>query len=860
VKIWRGHAECRSSAHKVAVRLGGIVTILTISFSGVAPAPAALGDSGSSTAGTDFWVTFPPNAGSATYDLDISGSQATTGTVSPEGASPIPFSVTVGQVTTVAVTDVVPLSDEDNVVSEGIHITAGAPVTVYGLNLLDGTSDAYTAIPTAALGTRYRVASYGPTIGLPSRLTVVAPSDGTVITVTPSVTVGSHTAGSPFTEDLSQGQVYTLADDLGDLTGSLVTSNNPVAVYGSVDCVDINSGGGGACDLIMQQMPPTTEWGTDFVAVRFAKQQNGDPFRVIADTDGTVVSVNGTQVATLGAGQYYQQTLAPPSGSDLNVGVHITTSEPALVIQYQTAGTYTEGSTSTTGDPSMMLVPPDQQFLSSYTVGVPSQFVVNDANVAVPTSATSSLLLDGSPVSASAFAPIAGTDFSSAQLPLTSGSHTLSAALPFGVWVYGENSANSYAYPGGYSTSPVATIASLSLGGTQPYVAQVGQQICIPVTVEDGNGNPVVGVLVNASVTGANPTSTYALSDSSGIADICYTGANVGTDTVTLTSGSVTTSTTVSFTLVATTTTTLTGTSTTITSTTTTLTPTTATSGPTVPIPTTSVAPPPPSSSSTTAPSVPSTTVPPRIPPLVPTGGGVAATPGGTGYWAISGTGGVDSYGNAGTYGSERGTHLNAPIVGLASTSSGRGYWLVGADGGVFAFGDAHFYGSVSGRHLNQKVVGIARTPNNGGYWLVAADGGVFTFGDAHFYGSVSGRHLNQKIVGIAATPSGRGYWLVGADGGVFAFGDAQFYGSMAPTRLNQPAVGIAATPNGGGYWLVAADGGVFAFGDAHFLGSTGAAPKAKIVGLLAYADLGYSLITASGSPVSFGHVPSLKG
>jgi IgGFc binding protein/Bacterial Ig-like domain (group 1) len=876
-------ASRRSHARKTVAGPGAIVAVLAACVFSLAPAPMAFGDGGTTTVGTDFWVTFPPNYASSgiTYDLDISGSQATTGSVTPQGASSIPFSVTVGQVTTVAVTDVVPQADDDDTVDEGVHITAAAPVTVYGLNIANGTSDAYTALPTPALGTRYRVASYGPTIsGYPSRLTVVAASDGTTVTVTPSVTVGSHTAGAPFTEDLSQGEVYTLADNAGDLTGTLITSNNPVAVYGSVDCVDISSGAGGACDVIMQQMPPATEWGTDFVAVRFAKQQNGDPFRVVADTDGTVVSVNGAQVATLNAGQYYQTTLAPPSGSDLNVGVHITTSQPALVVQYQTAGTYTEGATSTTGDPSMMVVPPDQQFLSSYTVGVPSQFVVNDANIVIPTSATSSLLLDGSQVSASAFGPIAGTSFSSAQLPLQPGSHTLSASLPFGVWVYGENSANSYAYPGGYSASPVATIASLSLGGTQPYSAQVGQQICIPVTVEDANGNPVAGILVTASVTGANPTSTYATTGSTGTTDICYTGTNAGTDTVTLTAGSVTTSATVNYTAAPATTTTLTPTSTTVVptsvSTTTTLTPTTTTVVPTsvststtsvtntAPVPPVSSSPTPlataaPTSSTTSAPRTAST-VPASMPLPVPTGGGVAATPAGAGYWAFTGTGQISSYGDAGAYGSEKGKQLRAPITGLASTTNGRGYWLVGADGGVFNFGDAHFYGSMSGRHLDQKVVGIARTPDNRGYWLVGADGGVFNFGDAHFYGSMSGRHLDQKVVGIAAAPHGHGYWLVAADGGVFAFGDAHFYGSMVPTRLNRSAVGIAAAPDGHGYWLVAADGGVFAFGDAHFYGSTGANPTATIVGLVANGDMGYRLITASGHPVNFGLVPRLGG
>jgi hypothetical protein len=216
---------------------------------------------------------------------------------------------------------------------------------------------------------------------------------------------------------------------------------------------------------------------------------------------------------------------------------------------------------------------------------------------------------------------------------------------------------------------------------------------------------------------------------------------------------------------------------------------------------------------------------------------GVAAAPGGLGYWVVAADGGIFTYGNAVFEGSAGGIHLNQPIVGMAATPTGRGYWLVASDGGVFAFGDAVFEGSTGGIHLNQPIVGMAATPTGRGYWLVASDGGVFAFGDAVFSGSMGGHRLNQPIVGMASTPTGQGYWLVAADGGIFAFGGAPFEGSMGGTALNQPIVGMAATPTGRGYWLVASDGGVFAFGDAPFEGSDGGTPKhAVAVGIASRA------------------------
>jgi hypothetical protein len=217
--------------------------------------------------------------------------------------------------------------------------------------------------------------------------------------------------------------------------------------------------------------------------------------------------------------------------------------------------------------------------------------------------------------------------------------------------------------------------------------------------------------------------------------------------------------------------------------------------GPVAPDPVAPVAP--------TMPSVPES--------VVPTGGSIAATPQGTGYWALSPSGVVTNHGTAGNYGSENGAHLDAPIVAIKSTNTGDGYWEAASDGGVFTFGDATFYGSMGGTKLNQPIVGLASTPDGGGYWLVGADGGVFTFGDATFYGSMGGTKLNQPIVGLASTPDGGGYWLVGADGGVFTFGDATFNGSLGATGTVL-IIGIICSGNSD-YRLISRQGNAYQFG-----------------------------------------------
>jgi hypothetical protein len=122
-------------------------------------------------------------------------------------------------------------------------------------------------------------------------------------------------------------------------------------------------------------------------------------------------------------------------------------------------------------------------------------------------------------------------------------------------------------------------------------------------------------------------------------------------------------------------------------------------------------------------------------------------------------------------YGSMGGKTLAAPVVGMAAAPGGRGYWLVAADGGIFSFGHAPFHGSMGGKTLSAPVTGMAADPVTGGYWLVASDGGVFSF-DAPFEGSaVSTVGLQparddraNPFTAIAASQDGDGYVLLPTD------------------------------------------------------------------------------------------------
>ena len=99
---------------------------------------------------------FPGNLSGQELQLFIAGDARTTGTVEIPGLDfTQAFSVTPGDVTTVDLPPAAQQESSDTVENLGIHVTAGAEVTVYGLNREAATTDAFLGLPVDALGTEY---------------------------------------------------------------------------------------------------------------------------------------------------------------------------------------------------------------------------------------------------------------------------------------------------------------------------------------------------------------------------------------------------------------------------------------------------------------------------------------------------------------------------------------------------------------------------------------------------------------------------------------------------------------------------------------------------------------------------------
>lgn len=512
-------------------RLATLGATIAAVAAGMLTMPAA-SSAAADSQGNDFWLTFLDNyQGTVQKTLFISGGEATNGTVEIPGLGfSQGFSVTPGAITSVALPDNSDLSVSEGIQAKGIHVTADREVTVYGLSRQQFTTDAYLGLPTDVLDTEYIALGYGNGCCTYSEFGIAATQNGTTVTITPKVNAqGGRTAGVPYDVAMNQGDAYQLqaAASNADLSGSVITSDKPIAVFAGHECANIPTTSFSACDHVIEEMPPTSTWGTSFGTVPLKTRTGGDTVRVLASEDGTQVSVNGSVVATLNRGEIHQQLIDGVAT--------ITADKPILVAQYSN-GTDFDNVTS---DPFEMLISPLEQFLQGSTVSTPaSGFRRNFINLVVPDADIGNVAVDGTPVAAGDFTPIGSTGFSGAQVDVSLGTHNLTGTRPFGAYVYGFDEADSYGYPGGQSFAPIADVASLKL---EPASAThiVGASECVNAKPLDANGGPVPNVRIDFDVTGANPLAAFFNNaDQNGNALFCYRGENLGDDTITARLGS----------------------------------------------------------------------------------------------------------------------------------------------------------------------------------------------------------------------------------------------------------------------------------------------------------------------------------
>ncbi len=286
-----------------------------------------------------------------------------------------------------------------------------------------------------------------------------------------------------------------------DLTGSLVSADKPVGVWGGSDCtlVPFNQA---ACDHVEEQIFPFSTWGKQFVAVRshplrlvngsFASATSAahDYYKVVASCppsqcpNGTLVTFSTPPAAAdvlppnrcLG-GTSIQANNCRLAGGDFmefrsKSNFTLTGDYPVSVGMFLAAQGATTGSSTAApdqGDPSFILLPPVEQWRATYTVLAAPGIRDNYIALAVDDAKVGDVRVDGTSVTGFTFIP--GSTFKVVNRPVTVGTHTVevlpkagSTAIPSGgVVVYGFDNYVSYGYTGGLDLGSI--VSGIDPGG-----------------------------------------------------------------------------------------------------------------------------------------------------------------------------------------------------------------------------------------------------------------------------------------------------------------------------------------------------------------------------------------------------------
>ena len=357
---------------------------------------------------------------------------------------------------------------------QAYKLTSTAPVVAYQFNPLNNvdvfSNDASLLLPRTGFDVRYFAVSYttltrrGP--NTPGRndyhgfVTVVAWDDNTQIEVTPTA---NTIAGRDGTPALVAGQTQTFTLDRfevlnleavagpdpntnngltgGDLTGTLVhgTNTKTFGVFGGHEAVRIEGPLSDCCaDHLEEMMFPTATWGKNFAIARTVPRRDvPDILRVVAGTANTQVTFTpqaiGGPCPLLQPGQHCDVTFIVPT--------EVTSTQPITVAHLMQSAI--QGMTGT-GDPSLGIVPPVEQFRKDYKFLAPMDY--DQQYVDIVAMAGDDVRIDDTPLTVwTAF----GAGRVAAQVPLTVGPHTVSCALKCSVEVYGWSQAVSYLFAGG---------------------------------------------------------------------------------------------------------------------------------------------------------------------------------------------------------------------------------------------------------------------------------------------------------------------------------------------------------------------------------------------------------------------------
>ena len=329
------------------------------------------------------------------------------------------------------------------------NIVADQEVSVAVYQGSPNRQDGYRALPVTVYDKEYITAHYS-TSDTAIGFAIVAIEDNTDISILPptSISYQDLTANSttPMNITLNRHKVFHYAT-IANLTGTLITANKPVAVFGYNEATKIPLNYNGS-DYLIAQYLATKYFGSSYILTRFPLRANST-FRIIAAQDNTVIRSDSAILATINKTKFFELTL--------NTAIQDLFCTPSCLVVAFSHGYSTDNTTS---DPSMTIVPSSFQYMRDYSLYFINQteFGVDTAYIIVMMESTYKLNLriDNAVVSTNtgwSTVMMSGVSYDATSIPVTKSHHIVNffGAGMLGLLQYGQSGRyGAYSLPGGF--------------------------------------------------------------------------------------------------------------------------------------------------------------------------------------------------------------------------------------------------------------------------------------------------------------------------------------------------------------------------------------------------------------------------
>jgi len=350
-----------------------------------------------------------------------------------------------------------------------VHVSSTNPLACSALSEEYSSSDGFLALPTHALSKEYYTSNFNDdmtdTLAIPlaGEFLIVAPYDNTDVQIT---SVGdtrpdslstkiSHHAGIPWDFRLMKGQTFLVqsiaTSKNSDISGTHILSNRPIALLSGHQACGIRGDitTGLAKSHLIEMLQPVDEWGKQaFDLPMIGRLRCGDYMRIMSGEDNNAITVNDVSQYYLSAGMWFEINEATYPTSILGI-------KRTLAMQYSYSPNFDQDPAI--DFPFMCTLPSQEQFQKEMLLTVPKSSEGDFTHYITFIGEADSLMgivLDGHTLSShGASTPnlLSGTSPQLAttriQLAASQVVHLAKGNIPFGAYLYGTSSHNSYGWP-----------------------------------------------------------------------------------------------------------------------------------------------------------------------------------------------------------------------------------------------------------------------------------------------------------------------------------------------------------------------------------------------------------------------------